>query len=57
MAAIPGQPEYELIPVKDHVFNLKNLKGFRFIFKVNKKGEVYELISDQPNGSFRAEKK
>ena len=57
MAVVPGQPEYELIPVKDHVFNLKNIKGYRFIFKVNQKGEVYELISDQPNGSFRAEKK
>ncbi|MBA7592228.1 hypothetical protein ES708_34406 [subsurface metagenome] len=57
MAFIPGQPEYELIPVKEHVFELKNLKGYRFIFSVNKKGKVFELISDQPNGSFKAARK
>jgi len=57
MAFIPGQPEYELIPVKEHVFKLKNLKGYRFIFSVNKKGKVFELISDQPNGSFKAARK
>jgi CubicO group peptidase (beta-lactamase class C family) len=57
MAFIPGQPEYELLPVKEHVFELKSLKGYRFIFNVNKKGIVFELISDQPNGSFRAVKK
>ena len=57
MAFVPGQPEYELIPAKEHVFELKGLKSYRFIFSVNKKGKVFELISDQPNGSFRAARK
>jgi hypothetical protein len=56
-AFIEGQPEYELIPVKEHVFALKGLDGFRIIFNVNEKGETTELISEQPNGSFKATKK
>ncbi len=56
-AFIEGQPEYELIPVKQHVFALKGLEGFRIIFNVNEKGEAIELISEQPNGSFKATRK
>jgi hypothetical protein len=56
-AFIAGQPEYELIPVKEHVFSLKGLDGFRMIFIVNEKGEAIELVSEQPNGSFKATKK
>ena len=56
-AFIEGQPEYELIPVKQHVFALKGLEGVRIIFNVNEKGEAIELISEQPNGSFKAKRK
>jgi len=56
-AFIEGQPEYELIPVKEHVFALKGLDGFRIIFNVNEKGETIELVSEQPNGSFKATRK
>ena len=55
-AFIVGQPEYELIPVKEHVFSLKGLDGFRFIFNVED-GQAIELISEQPNGSFKAKRK
>lgn len=55
-AFIAGQPEYELIPVKEHVFALKGLDGFRFIFNVEN-GQAIELISEQPNGSFKAKRK
>ena len=56
-AFIAGQPEYELIPVKEHVFSLKGLDGFRMIFSMNEKGEAIELISEKPNGSFKAKRK
>lgn len=56
-AFIEGQPVYELIPVKEHGFALKGLDGFRIIFIVNQKGEAVELISEQPNGSFKAKRK
>ncbi|UCG28267.1 MAG: serine hydrolase [Bacteroidales bacterium] len=56
-AFIAGQPEYELTPLQEHVFALKGLDGYRIIFNLNEKGEVFELISEQPNGSFKAVKK
>ncbi len=56
-AFIEGQPEYELIPVKEDVFALKGLEGFRIIFIVNENKEAIELISEQPNGSYKAKRK
>lgn len=54
---VQGQPEYELMPIDKDKFNLKNLSGFSVQFNRNEKGEVIELLSIQPNGTFKAAKK
>ncbi len=54
---VPGQPDYELIPVDKHKFALKVLNGYYRQFEVNEKGESTEAIFMQPNGNFKAKKK
>jgi len=54
---VPGQPEYELVPTDKDKFSLKGLSGFNVQFNLNDKGEVTELLSIQPNGTFKATKK
>lgn len=55
--SVPGQPEYELQPVKDDLFTIKDLSGFKVQFIKNEKNEVTELLSIQPNGTFKAKRK
>lgn len=55
--SVPGQPEYELVPIGDNRFSLKDMSGFTIIFTRNEKNEVTEMISSQPNGSFKAIRK
>ena len=51
--SVPGQPEYELIPVGDHQFKTKGLEGYSVKFSVNGSlAESVDLI--QPNGTFKA---
>jgi len=53
---VPGQPEYETVPIGNHEFNLKVLKGYSVKFDVE--GEkVTGLSFIQPNGIFKAKKK
>ncbi|HXL55409.1 MAG TPA: DUF3471 domain-containing protein, partial [Chitinophagaceae bacterium] len=54
---VQGQPEYELMPTEKDKFSIKNLSGFNVQFNRNEKGEVIELLSIQPNGTFKATKK
>ncbi|WP_196992300.1 serine hydrolase [Panacibacter microcysteis] len=54
---VPGQPEYELMPVDKDMFAIKILKGFKVQFKRNDQQQVTELLSIQPNGTFKAVKK
>ncbi|MBS1934317.1 MAG: serine hydrolase [Bacteroidetes bacterium] len=54
---VPGQPEYELVPVDKNKFNIKTLTGFTIQFNVDDKNEVTELLSIQPNGTFKATRK
>ncbi len=54
---VQGQPEYELMPTEKDKFSIKNLSGFSVQFNRNDKGEVTELLSIQPNGTFKATKK
>jgi hypothetical protein len=54
---VPGQPVYEMVPVRPLVFNLKGLSGFSIEFKRDSEGRVTELISHQPNGSFPGKRK
>src|SRR5579871_605314 len=55
--SVPGQPEYELVPVDTNKFSIKTLTGFTIKFTVNDKNEVTELFSVQPNGTFKATRK
>ncbi|MBS1667761.1 MAG: serine hydrolase [Bacteroidetes bacterium] len=54
---VPGQPEYELVPVDKNKFSIKSLTGFTVQFNVNDKNEITELLSIQPNGTFKAKRK
>jgi CubicO group peptidase (beta-lactamase class C family) len=48
---LPGQPTYELVPVKGLRFQIKGLNGFSLEFKDG------ELVFYQPNGTFVAKRK
>ena len=53
---VPGQPDYELIPLGNQVFNIKGLEGYSV--KFNQDGDkVSEIVFNQPNGVFSAKKK
>jgi hypothetical protein len=54
---VPGQPEYELIPVEKDKFALKIINGYFVQFEVNDAGEATALTFVQPNGSFKASRK
>lgn len=54
---VPGQPEYELVPIEKDRFGLKILSGYYVKFAVNEKGEVTDLTFQQPNGNFKAVRK
>ncbi len=56
-ALVPGQPEYELVPVDKDKFGLKVLSGFFIQFSVDDKNKVNDLTFIQPNGNFKAVKK
>lgn len=57
MVLVPGQPDYELVPVKKDEFNFKSLNGFSIRFTVNDKNVATELFFVQPNGTFKATRK
>lgn len=52
---VPGQPEYELIPLGNHKFDIKALSGFSLEFLLEG-GKVNEVKMNQPNGIFKAKK-
>jgi CubicO group peptidase (beta-lactamase class C family) len=54
---VPGQPQYELVPIDVNKFSLKDMNGFTIIFTVNEKNQVTEMTSSQPNGTFKAVRK
>lgn len=54
---VPGQPDYETIPVGNHEFKLKILSGYSIKFELNEKGESIAASFIQPNGTFRAKRK
>jgi hypothetical protein len=53
---LPGQPEYELVPIAKDTFKLAGLTGFRMSFSRNDKNEITMVMSNQPNGNFPAKK-
>ncbi len=55
-AVVPGQPVYELVPIGNNEFNLKNLDGYSLKF-TEEDGKITEAVFNQPNGVFKAKKK
>jgi len=53
---LPGQPVYELVPVKGTTFNLKGLTGFSVEF-VEEGSDINMVKFIQPNGIFEAKRK
>lgn len=56
-ALVPGQPEYELVPIAKDKFGIRILQGYFIQFTVNENGKVTGLTFMQPNGDFKAVKK
>ncbi len=57
MVFVPGQPDYETIPVGNHEFKLKILDGYSVRFEVDASGNPTALNFIQPNGTFKAVRK
>jgi hypothetical protein len=57
MVLVPGQPDYELVPVKENMFNLKIISGYSVKFEKDEKGNISSLSFIQPNGTFKAKRK
>lgn len=55
-AIVPGQPEYELEPVRENTFTLKGLTGFSARFELDEKGNVTVCHLTQPNGTYTLKK-
>jgi hypothetical protein len=55
--SIPGQPEYEMVPYRDHEFTLKNAPGVNIEFVLDEAGNVKEALVSQAGGVFTAVKK
>ena len=55
---VPGQPEYTLLAVGEHTFNLQGLDGYKAIFKIEEGADkAASLASVQPNGTFTIKRK
>lgn len=53
----PGQPNYELIPYKGTIFNVKGLPSYSVEFIQSKNSKIDSIILHQPNGDFSAIRK
>jgi hypothetical protein len=53
---VPGQPLYELIPVKTHRFKVKEFADYTFVFVVEN-GKVTSLKQIDPSGEYEMKKK
>ena len=56
-ALVPGQPEYQLLPVDKDKFAIKVLSGYFIQFTEDQKDKITGLTFIQPNGNFKATKK
>ncbi|MEE9363476.1 MAG: serine hydrolase [Cellulophaga sp.] len=54
---VPGQPEYELLPIEKNIFKIKSLEGYKIEFVEGKKNAINGVLMIQPNGTFKAERK
>ena len=55
--AIPGQPDYEMVPVGNDKFAVKILSGYYLQFGPVGAAKITEATFIQPNGSFKATRK
>lgn len=56
MVHVPGQPDYETLPIGNHEFKLKALDGYSVKFDI-KDNKATAMSFIQPNGTFKATKK
>jgi len=54
---VPGQPDYEMVPLGDDKFAVKVLSGYYLQFGPPGAAKITEATFIQPNGSFKAVKK
>lgn len=57
MVFVPGQPDYETLPVGNHEFKLKVIDGYSVRFEVDGNGKATAVNFIQPNGTFKAMRK
>jgi len=55
-AVVPGQPEFDLIPIKQDEFAVKGAKGVTIKFERDGKGNIPACVFIQPNGTFRVKR-
>jgi hypothetical protein len=55
--ALPGQPDYDLVPYRGSEFRIKGLTGFRVEFKSDALGVVTEALLTQPGAVLSARRK
>jgi CubicO group peptidase (beta-lactamase class C family) len=51
----PGQKDYELVPLGNHKFNVKDLAGFSLEF-ILEEGKIISVKMNQPQGTVKAQK-
>lgn len=56
MVLVPGQPDYETVPIGNHEFKLKILEGYTVRFEMTG-DQATALYFIQPNGTFKATRK
>lgn len=54
---VPGQPEYKLDPIGAHKFIFVDVAGFKLEFLPDAAGKIEAVLFNQPNGTFRANRK
>ena len=53
IASVPGQGEFELVPVSPDTFRVKGLEGYKVHFEIEN-GKLLGFTSEQPNGTYKA---
>jgi hypothetical protein len=57
MVFVPGQPDYETVPIGNHEFKLKILEGYSVRFEMGEDSRAAAAYFVQPNGTFKASRK
>ena len=53
---VPGQPEYLLLNIGENHFKIDGVNGFKVLFEPDTNGAINNVVFQQPNGNFRAER-